>query len=86
MPFAYPPDAPLVRPIQESVIARRGQPAACVGAAHWMDTAILAGAAVEAAAFGRTGAGAHTAEEWVDLRSLEDTATILALTAATYCQ
>ena len=30
--------------IQEAVTARRGKPANCVGAAHWMDTAILAGA------------------------------------------
>ena len=86
MPFACPADAPLVRAIQESVIARRGRPAACVGAAHWMDTAILAGAGVEAAVIGPTGAGAHTAEEWVDLRSVEDTAAILASTAASYCQ
>jgi acetylornithine deacetylase len=52
----------------------------------WMDTAILAGGGVEAAVIGPTGGGAHTAEEWVDLQSVEDTAAILALTAASYCQ
>jgi acetylornithine deacetylase len=86
MPFECSPDAALVRAIQQSATARLGKPSAYVGAAYWMDTAILAGAGVEAAAIGPTGAGAHTVEEWVDLRSVEDTAAILALTAASYCQ
>jgi acetylornithine deacetylase len=84
--FACSPDAPLIRAIQEAVTARRGKPANCVGAAHWMDTAILADAGVEAAVVGPSGAGAHTAEEWVDLPSVEDTAAILAQTAASYCR
>jgi acetylornithine deacetylase len=86
MPFECSPDTPLVRAIQQSATAHLGKPSAYVGAAYWMDTAILAGAGVEAAAIGPTGAGAHTVEEWVDLGSVEDTAAILAMTAASYCQ
>ena len=86
MPFECSPDAPLVAAIQQSVTAHRGKPSAYFGAAYWMDTAILAGAGVEAAVIGPTGGGAHTVEEWVDLQSVKDTAAILALTAASYCR
>ena len=84
--FEVSPDAPLVRAIQQSAVAHLGKSPAHFGAAFWMDTAILAAAGAEAAALGPTGAGAHTVEEWVDLRSVEDVATILARTAASYCQ
>jgi len=86
MPFESSPDAPLVAAIQQSVTTHRGKPSAYFGAAYWMDTAILAGAGVEAAVIGPTGGGAHTVEEWVDLQSVEDTAAILAMTAASYCR
>lgn len=85
-PFEVSPDAPLVRAIQQSAVARLGKSPAHLGVAFWMDTAILAAAGAEAAALGPTGAGAHAVEEWVDLRSVEDVAIILARTAASYCQ
>ncbi len=86
MPFECPPEAPLVATLQHSATAHRGKPSAYIGVAYWMDTAILAGAGVEAAVIGPTGGGAHTVEEWVDLESVADTAAILALTAASYCR
>jgi acetylornithine deacetylase/succinyl-diaminopimelate desuccinylase family protein len=85
-PFEVSPDSPLVQAIRQSVVSRLQKPPAQLGVAFWMDTAILAAAGAEAAAIGPTGAGAHTAEEWVDLNSVEDVAAILAQTAASYCQ
>jgi acetylornithine deacetylase len=85
-PFEVSPDAPLVRAVRQSAVDRLGKPPAHFGAAFWMDTAILAAAGVEAAVIGPTGAGAHAAEEWVDLQSVQDAAAILAQTAASYCQ
>jgi len=84
-PFEVQPEAPLVRALEQSVTELRGRPPARNGAPWWMDTAILAEAGVEAVAFGPSGGGAHAAEEWVDLKSLEDLAAILARTASAYC-
>ncbi len=84
-PFEVAPEAPLVQALQRSVAARRGKPPAQIGAAWWMDTALLAEAGVEAAVIGPTGAGAHASEEWVDLQSVEDLAAILAQAAVDYC-
>ena len=83
--FEVSPDARLVQTLEQSVIALRGKRPAHIGAAYWMDTAILAEAGVDAVVIGPAGAGAHTAEEWVDLKSLEDLAAILARGAAAYC-
>jgi acetylornithine deacetylase len=83
--FEVSSGAPLIRALEQSVMALRGSRPAHIGAAYWMDTAILAEAGVEAAVIGPAGAGAHAAEEWVDLASLEDLSAILARTAAGYC-
>jgi acetylornithine deacetylase len=50
-----------------------------------MDAALLAGAGVETAVIGPAGAGAHAAEEWVDLASVNRLAEILARAAAAVC-
>jgi acetylornithine deacetylase len=51
----------------------------------WADAALLAAAGVETVMIGPSGAGAHAAEEWVELQSLVDLAQILAETAVEYC-
>lgn len=58
--------------------ARRGAP-------FWMDAALLGAAGIDTVVFGPSGAGAHAAEEWVDLDSVHRTAEVLARTAVAFC-
>ena len=55
------------------------------GQTPWMDSALLAEAGVETVVFGPGGAGAHAAEEWVDLESVFAVAAVLAQLVAEYC-
>ena len=50
-----------------------------------MDAALLAAAGVETVVIGPVGAGAHAAEEWVDLESVVQLAGVLAEAAMEYC-
>jgi acetylornithine deacetylase len=50
-----------------------------------MDSALLAGAGIETVVFGPHGAGAHAAEEWVDVESVVQTAEVLVATAREWC-
>ena len=50
-----------------------------------MDAALLAAAGVETVVIGPSGAGAHAAEEWVDVESVVKLAGILAEAAIEYC-
>ena len=51
-----------------------------------MDSALLSSAGVETVVMGPAGAGAHAAEEWVDVESVIKLAQILAETAIDYCR
>ena len=83
--FEVPPEAAIVRIVQEATARRRGQAPSLIGKPFWMDSAILADAGVETVILGPVGGGAHTADEWVDVASLADLAAILADAAAAYC-
>lgn len=85
-PFEIGPDAPLVKLLEQTMQARLGAPPAHTGQTFWTDAAILARVGMETVLVGPTGHGLHSAEEWVDLQSLEDLAAILAETAIRYCQ
>jgi acetylornithine deacetylase len=85
-PFEVSPEAPLVKAVRQAAAAHLGRPPIPMGVAYWMDTAILAAAGAEAVALGPIGAGAHAAEEWVDLQSIAGVAAILADTADRYCR
>jgi acetylornithine deacetylase len=50
-----------------------------------MDSAIFAATGADTIVFGPDGAGAHAAEEWVDLGSVMRLARILAETVVAYC-
>jgi acetylornithine deacetylase len=83
--FEVSPAAPIVSVVRAAATRHLGRSPVLTGKPFWMDSAILADAGVEIVIIGPVGDGAHTSEEWVDLRSLEVLAGILAEAAAGYC-
>ncbi len=84
-PWEVSPDATIVRVLGEAAQEALGARPAFVGDTPWMDAALLAEAGIETVVMGPTGAGEHSAEEWVDLDSVVTLAEILARTAIRYC-
>jgi acetylornithine deacetylase len=83
--FEVSAEASIVRAVRAAATRHLGRAPALIGKPFWMDSAILADAGVETTVIGPIGAGAHTADEWVDLQSLECLAAILADAAVAYC-
>lgn len=84
-PFEERPSAPIAGALSEAATEVLGAPPSVVGDTPWMDAALLRAAGTETVVFGPDGAGAHAAEEWVDLDSVYRTAAVLAATARRYC-
>ena len=66
------------------VLAAAG-PTTPAGVLFWTDAALTAAAGIPTILFGPAGAGAHAAEEWVDLDSLERCREVYVATAAALC-
>jgi acetylornithine deacetylase len=84
--FEVSPEAAIVKVVRDAAMRHSHRTPSLIGKPFWMDSALLADAGVETVIIGPIGGGAHTAEEWVDLQSLEDLAVILANAAVTYCE
>jgi acetylornithine deacetylase len=84
-PFETAPDGVLATALREALTDARGSAPAIIGETPWMDSAILAAHGVETVVCGPAGAGAHAAQEWVDLESVVRLATALADAARRYC-
>lgn len=84
-PFEISADAPIVRALDAIMAQQMGNPPPHSGATFWTDAAILADAGIPAVLLGPTGAGLHSAEEWIDLQSVASLANILAETATEFC-
>ncbi len=85
-PFEVAATAPIVLAVQRAatqVLAHAIKPD---GVSFWTDAALLAAAGIPTVVCGPIGAGAHAAEEWVDLHSVEQAALIYAQTALAYCR
>jgi acetylornithine deacetylase len=83
--FEVSREAEIVKTIAKAATKVLGAKPNYFGDTPWMDSALLANAGVETVVMGPAGAGAHAAEEWVDLASVENLAEILARTAVAYC-
>ncbi len=85
-PFEVAGDAPIVKAVRsaaENVLQRQIEPG---GVSFWTDAALLAAAGIPTVVFGPVGAGAHAAEEWIDLQSVVQAAATYAQTALAYCR
>lgn len=56
-----------------------------IGMPFWADSALLATGGVPTALFGPSGGGAHAADEWVDLRSVDEVRAVLVDVMCGYC-
>jgi acetylornithine deacetylase len=84
-PFEIAPDHELVQVMQHHVTKLTRISAPLEGVGYWADTSALSSAGIPALLFGASGAGAHAAEEWVSVESLELTARIYEAVAKESC-
>jgi len=84
-PFEVAEDARIVQTLDRAITQVVGRASAHIGDTPWMDAALLQAAGIETVVCGPAGAGAHSAEEWVDLDSVNQLAEILVTTAREYC-
>ena len=84
-PFEVSDDAEIVQVLHEAATGVRDEPPKFIGKAGWADSALLSEAGIPTTYFGPAGFGAHGAEEWVDIDSLEAFVQILAQSAYQFC-
>ena len=84
-PFSVPENAPIVGALREQATRVLGRAPAIIGAPFWMDAAFFSAAGIPTVVIGPDGAGAHSTDEWVDLRSVEQCREILTATIRAFC-
>lgn len=85
-PLETPAVAGIAVAVRESAERVLGRPCEPAGLSFWTDAATLQAAGIPTVLFGPTGVGAHAAEEWVDIASVEVCAQIYLATALTFCR
>jgi acetylornithine deacetylase len=83
-PFEVSKEARIVRAVARALEAELGIPPRYGGQTPWMDAALLAAAGVETVVVGPSGAGAHAAEEWVEVESVVRLANVLVRAVVEY--
>ena len=78
-------DEPVVRATAEAAAAVLGHPPVVRSDYGWMDSGILVEAGIPCVVLGPVGDGLHTADEWVDLASIDVCAGIYERLARTFC-
>ena len=78
-------DEPVVTAAAAAAAAVLGRPAVLCGDIAWGDSGLLVEAGIPCVTFGASGHGEHTAEEWVDLTSVAQTAAVLQGAARLFC-
>ena len=84
-PFEVREDAEIVQIMDKALDDRLSHHPVHTGQTFWTDAALIAEAGMETVILGPTGYGLHSAEEWVDVKSVVDLAYVLAETAIQYC-
>lgn len=85
-PFEVSADAPIVQALEGVMATRLGKKGGHIGQTFWTDAAIFSRAGMDTVLLGPVGHGLHSSEEWVDIQSVAELASILAETAIQYCQ
>jgi acetylornithine deacetylase len=85
-PFEVMPGERIVKVVDRAAEEVLGRKPAHFGDTPWMDAALLSAAGIETVVIGPRGAGAHAAEEWVDIESVAQLSQILVRAALDYCQ
>jgi acetylornithine deacetylase len=83
-PFEIGKDAEIVRTLETVLIKKFGMEPIHSGQSYWTDASLIASKGVETVLIGPSGSGLHSKEEWVELDSVVNLATILAETANKY--
>jgi acetylornithine deacetylase len=83
-PFAADPESPLAAALTEAHRATTGALPRRRGEPFWTDCALLHAAGIDTVLFGVDGGGAHAAEEWVTVASLDTLTRTLAATTTAY--
>jgi acetylornithine deacetylase len=76
---------PIVGVVTDAARAQIGREPVVRSDYGWMDSGVLVEAGIPCVVFGPTGAGLHTADEWVDLDSLERCVSVFEQTARRFC-
>ncbi len=84
-PLETAADQPVAAALARAAEQVLGQAPPVIGAAFWMDSALLVAAGIPTAIFGPRGDGAHADVEWVDLASVQACADALVLAAQMFC-
>ena len=84
-PFEVAADAPIVELAGDAATAVLGAPPAIAGAGYWTDAAFIAAAGTPTILFGPSGEGAHAAEEWVSVSSMDAVTDVLVAVAEQMC-
>jgi len=85
-PFEVDEAADIVQMCRAHLARVTGRPAEVGGVSYWADSALLAAAGIPTVLLGPTGAGAHAAEEWIDLASVAQCADIYTAVAQELCR
>jgi len=68
-PYIIDANSSIVQAADKAIAGRLGAAPDHIGVPFWTDAALLADAGIETVLLGPVGAGMHSAEEWVDLKS-----------------
>ncbi len=85
-PLETPENADIVTVVRQAAERCLNHPCDPTGVSFWTDAASLWAAGIPTVLFGPLGAGAHAAEEWVDLQSVEACVETYLATATAFCR
>jgi acetylornithine deacetylase len=85
IPLETPEEAGIAGAVREAATKVLKAAPEVAGVPYWTDAATLWSAGIPAVLFGPGGAGAHAAEEWVDLESVRACAEVYLDTARVFC-